>query len=208
MNDIRSGHNHVSHTKDHISYRRYHPNPHWPQMRQAIVMCSKLQFKFMFEIVLVDSTRDQQSYYAAWCPILTTRHSTSKFVPWQQFLRDCVLDWTPLIHPINTHQWVKWTNMLRWLSLSTLCCLKMWLTQHHTACTRQWRTHRHRHNTTQHVPDSDRHIVIVTTPHSTYQTVTDTSSSSQHHTSHTLSLIHIWRCRRSTLCRSRWSPYH
>ena len=23
-----------------------------------------------------------------------------------------------------------------------------------------------------------------------------------------LSLIHIWRCRRSTLCRSRWSPYH
>ena len=25
---------------------------------------------------------------------------------------------------------------------------------------------------------------------------------------HKLSLIHIWRCRRSTLCRSRWSPYH
>ena len=25
---------------------------------------------------------------------------------------------------------------------------------------------------------------------------------------HFLSLIHIWRCRRSTLCRSRWSPYH
>ena len=24
----------------------------------------------------------------------------------------------------------------------------------------------------------------------------------------TLSLIHICRCRRSTLCRSRWSPYH
>ena len=23
-----------------------------------------------------------------------------------------------------------------------------------------------------------------------------------------LSLIHIWRCRRSTLCRSRWLPYH
>ena len=23
-----------------------------------------------------------------------------------------------------------------------------------------------------------------------------------------LSLIHIRRCRRSTLCRSRWSPYH
>ena len=29
-----------------------------------------------------------------------------------------------------------------------------------------------------------------------------------HYTMHTLSLIHIWRCRRSTLCRSRWSPYH
>ena len=23
-----------------------------------------------------------------------------------------------------------------------------------------------------------------------------------------LSLIHIWRCRRYSLCRSRWSPYH
>ena len=23
-----------------------------------------------------------------------------------------------------------------------------------------------------------------------------------------LSLIHIWRCRRSYACRSRWSPYH
>ena len=23
-----------------------------------------------------------------------------------------------------------------------------------------------------------------------------------------LSLIHIWRCRRYPLCRSRWSPYH
>ena len=25
---------------------------------------------------------------------------------------------------------------------------------------------------------------------------------------HSLSLIHIWRCRRYSLCRSRWSPYH
>ena len=25
---------------------------------------------------------------------------------------------------------------------------------------------------------------------------------------HILSLIHIWRCRRSYACRSRWSPYH
>ena len=24
----------------------------------------------------------------------------------------------------------------------------------------------------------------------------------------TLSLIHIWRCRRYAVCRSRWSPYH
>ena len=23
-----------------------------------------------------------------------------------------------------------------------------------------------------------------------------------------LSLIHIWRCRRNSACRSRWSPYH
>ena len=27
-------------------------------------------------------------------------------------------------------------------------------------------------------------------------------------TVYTLSLIHIWRCRRSYACRSRWSPYH
>ena len=27
-------------------------------------------------------------------------------------------------------------------------------------------------------------------------------------TARNLSLIHIRRCRRSTLCRSRWSPYH
>ena len=26
--------------------------------------------------------------------------------------------------------------------------------------------------------------------------------------SETLSLIHIWRCRRRLRCRSRWSPYH
>ena len=26
--------------------------------------------------------------------------------------------------------------------------------------------------------------------------------------SFSLSLIHIWRCRRYSLCRSRWSPYH
>ena len=28
------------------------------------------------------------------------------------------------------------------------------------------------------------------------------------HTHKHLSLIHIWRCRRVTVCRSRWSPYH
>ena len=29
-----------------------------------------------------------------------------------------------------------------------------------------------------------------------------------HNTAQNLSLIHIWRCRRSYACRSRWSPYH
>ena len=40
--------------------------------------------------------------------------------------------------------------------------------------------------------------------------VTSSSSNPRHlwHTVNKLSLIHIWRCRRSTLCRSRWSPYH
>ena len=28
------------------------------------------------------------------------------------------------------------------------------------------------------------------------------------HTGTHLSLIHIWRCRRYSLCRSRWAPYH
>ena len=35
-----------------------------------------------------------------------------------------------------------------------------------------------------------------------------TASKQIGHLCHDLSLIHIWRCRRSTLCRSRWSPYH
>ena len=34
------------------------------------------------------------------------------------------------------------------------------------------------------------------------------SSFSVHFLIHCLSLIHIWRCRRSYACRSRWSPYH
>ena len=29
-----------------------------------------------------------------------------------------------------------------------------------------------------------------------------------HFRMYTLSLIHIWRCRRYAVCRSRWSPYH
>ena len=29
-----------------------------------------------------------------------------------------------------------------------------------------------------------------------------------HDHSQSLSLIHIWRCRRYAVCRSRWSPYH
>ena len=34
------------------------------------------------------------------------------------------------------------------------------------------------------------------------------SHLSYHAPPHTLSLIHIWRCRRRLRCRSRWSPYH
>ena len=37
---------------------------------------------------------------------------------------------------------------------------------------------------------------------------TYTHTHTHTHTHTYLSLIHIWRCRRSTLCRSRWSPYH
>ena len=44
------------------------------------------------------------------------------------------------------------------------------------------------------------------------QTHTHTHTNTHTHTyihTHThLSLIHIWRCRRDVLCRSRWSPYH
>ena len=39
-------------------------------------------------------------------------------------------------------------------------------------------------------------------------TRTDSWSRSKVLTSLTLSLIHIWRCRRLLTCRSRWSPYH
>ena len=37
--------------------------------------------------------------------------------------------------------------------------------------------------------------------------VTSTCQSRRHCIA-ALSLIHIWRCRRSYACRSRWSPYH
>ena len=33
-------------------------------------------------------------------------------------------------------------------------------------------------------------------------------STLSQHNSYYLSLIHIWRCRRYAVCRSRWSPYH
>ena len=39
--------------------------------------------------------------------------------------------------------------------------------------------------------------------------ISKTGSGRGHVTSsYGLSLIHIWRCRRSYACRSRWSPYH
>ena len=34
------------------------------------------------------------------------------------------------------------------------------------------------------------------------------SCNSKNYDHFILSLIHIWRCRRYSLCRSRWSPYH
>ena len=39
-------------------------------------------------------------------------------------------------------------------------------------------------------------------------TVDRRPESGRPRTVHTLSLIHIWRCRRIERCRSRWSPYH
>ena len=40
------------------------------------------------------------------------------------------------------------------------------------------------------------------------QTQSNLSDHIQNLTSSSLSLIHIWRCRRGAECRSRWSPYH
>ena len=50
-----------------------------------------------------------------------------------------------------------------------------------------------------------RYICIVLMKHKRHHS---TSTHVHTHTRTHLSLIHIWRCRRSTLCRSRWSPYH
>ena len=36
----------------------------------------------------------------------------------------------------------------------------------------------------------------------------DISESNLMDSVQSLSLIHIWRCRRNSACRSRWSPYH
>ena len=37
---------------------------------------------------------------------------------------------------------------------------------------------------------------------------TKTTTTDHIYSLDTLSLIHIWRCRRTPRCRSRWSPYH
>ena len=47
------------------------------------------------------------------------------------------------------------------------------------------------------------HVVLAKKPFVMTASVTIRNEGAFH-----LSLIHIWRCRRSTLCRSRWSPYH
>ena len=53
------------------------------------------------------------------------------------------------------------------------------------------------------------HADTQTLEHSnTEQSHCDTQTHRHWNTLLLLSLIHIWRCRRSTLCRSRWSPYH
>ena len=49
---------------------------------------------------------------------------------------------------------------------------------------------------------------IVCTKACTTHTHTKRTTIFRQFTSLNLSLIHIWRCRRSYACRSRWSPYH
>ena len=53
-----------------------------------------------------------------------------------------------------------------------------------------------------------RLFVVLTTRHVADVLVLDTKCRTLYLDITMLSLIHIWRCRRSTLCRSRWSPYH
>ena len=55
--------------------------------------------------------------------------------------------------------------------------------------------------------DNMRHKLLIITPENKHCVLTQSITSLNFTTLH-LSLIHIWRCRRSTLCRSRWSPYH
>ena len=50
--------------------------------------------------------------------------------------------------------------------------------------------------------------LIVTTSWEVKSHLITSSALGWIHLVHLLSLIHIWRCRRYSLCRSRWSPYH
>ena len=50
--------------------------------------------------------------------------------------------------------------------------------------------------------------VVANNSRSTVQLIEIELSKAYLHRALRLSLIHIWRCRRSYACRSRWSPYH
>ena len=62
----------------------------------------------------------------------------------------------------------------------------------------------------QHV--SDLHVKFALRPHHVWQTSNlrrlRLGEEKKKEEEQTLSLIHIWRCRRIERCRSRWSPYH
>ena len=72
----------------------------------------------------------------------------------------------------------------------------------HTETVLHWHTNAHTHWHTCHTHTD------TCMSHTLTHIYTHTHSHKHKHTHAHLSLIHIWRCRRVTVCRSRWSPYH
>ena len=95
------------------------------------------------------------------------------------------------------------------------CCLqatKVSVTPGGKLCTQLQTLTTYKHPYQLHIHTHTITMYIHTNTHTyhtiTMYTLTHIYTHTHTHTHTLLSLIHIWRCRRVSQCRSRWSPYH